>query len=75
MAHAFKGKGNAHGFTDDKSGVALPPEGGPWFYANEVDLDDPQPRVGVDSKQAKADIKENGYHVTGVEIHSTVKAV
>ncbi|MGX8013660.1 hypothetical protein ACVDG8_034200 [Mesorhizobium sp. ORM8.1] len=68
QVHVFKGKGNAYGFTGDRSGANLPSQGGPWAFQKTIDLKPGENRIGLDSDKALREINANGFYVGGAGI-------
>lgn len=66
LLHVFRSSASGlHGVTHDPSGGALPREvgGGAWRYVRDIELEDGEQRIAIDSSAALSEIRERGYHL------------
>jgi hypothetical protein len=66
LVHIFRcSSSGLHGATSDPSGEALPKDmsEGVWRHVRDVDLEDGEQRIAIDSAQALSEIRERGYHL------------
>lgn len=67
LVHIFKSSSGSglHGLTQDPSGATLPKDLGEglWRYVRDVELEDGEERIAIDSSAALSEIRERGYHL------------
>lgn len=70
--YVFRGAQGVFGFTQQQNGSNLPSDYAPWEKKSEIEMTAGEVgRIGVDSKQALADIAEHGFHLTKPKITIT----
>jgi hypothetical protein len=66
LAHIFKcSESSLYCVTSDPSGACLPEQSraGQWRHIRDVELEDGDQRIAIDSAQAISEIRERGYHL------------
>lgn len=65
LVHLFKcSSAGVYCATPNRSGDGLPAQGsGVWQYVRDIELQDGDQRLAIDSQAALADIDERGYHL------------